>query len=242
MNTVSWLAQQENLISIRPREPGRAAPHAGQPARSTVHVAFSVLLVPVAVFGARLLRLVAEAIAMGGSSPRSPWSLVLAGWSATSTTSRSQEPAPPADSASEKPFASVKADDIEELRITAGGETTRLKKPGTTWSIVEPVRADADAGEVSSITGSLASLEIERVVDEKPADLKAFGLEPARIDVRFKVKGQAAEQRDPAGRQDADRRATSTPSCPTRRACSWWQSHLEPRSTRPLSRCATRRC
>jgi len=33
------------------------------------------------------------------------------------------------------------------------------------------------------------------VVDEKPADLKPFGLEPARIDVAFKVKGQAAEQR-----------------------------------------------
>jgi hypothetical protein len=33
------------------------------------------------------------------------------------------------------------------------------------------------------------------VVDEKPADLKGFGLDPARIDVRFKVKGQNAERR-----------------------------------------------
>ena len=35
----------------------------------------------------------------------------------------------------------------------------------------------------------------QRVVDEKPADLKGFGLDPARIDVRFKVKGQNAERR-----------------------------------------------
>ena len=102
-------------------------------------------------------------------------------------------PAEP-DSAKEKPFAAVKADDIEELQITAAGEATRLKKSGTTWSIVEPVQAEADGGEVSSLTGSLASLEVGRVVDEKPADLKAFGLEPARVDVRFKVKGQPAER------------------------------------------------
>ena len=105
-----------------------------------------------------------------------------------------KEPAPPED-APQKAFTSVEADAIEELRITAGGETTRLTKAGDTWSIVEPVRADADAGEVSSITGSLSSLQIEQVVDEKPADLTPFGLEPARIDVAFKVKGQAAEQR-----------------------------------------------
>jgi hypothetical protein len=100
-----------------------------------------------------------------------------------------------ADSAKEKPFAAVKADDIEEVQITASDETTRLKKSGTSWSIVEPVQADADAGEVSSITTNLASLEVSRVVDEKPADLKGFGLEPPRVDVRFKAKGQTAERR-----------------------------------------------
>jgi len=105
-----------------------------------------------------------------------------------------KDPAPPED-APQKAFASVEADAIEELRITAGGETTRLTKTGNTWSIVEPVRADADASEVSSITGSLSSLEYDQVVDEKPADLKPFGLDPARIEVAFKVKGQAAEQR-----------------------------------------------
>ena len=33
-----------------------------------------------------------------------------------------------AEGAKEKPFASVKADDIEEVQIIAAGETTRLKK------------------------------------------------------------------------------------------------------------------
>jgi hypothetical protein len=102
---------------------------------------------------------------------------------------------PDASSTKEKPFSAVKADDIEEVQITAANDTTRLKKSGTTWAIVEPVQADADANEVSSITSNLASFEIDRVVDDKPADLKAFGLEPARVDVRFKVKGNGTERR-----------------------------------------------
>ena len=102
---------------------------------------------------------------------------------------------PDADSTKEKPFAAVKADDIEELQLTAGNDTTRLKKSGATWSIVEPVQADADTGELTGIANNLAAFEVSRVVDEKPADLKAFGLEPPAMDVRFKVKGQAAEHR-----------------------------------------------
>jgi len=100
-----------------------------------------------------------------------------------------------AEGAKEKPFASVKADDIEEVQIQASNDTTRLKKSGGTWSIVEPVQAEADAGEISSITSNLSSFEVSRVVDEKPSDLKGFGLEPARMDVRFKIKGQGTERR-----------------------------------------------
>src|SRR6185503_15539354 len=81
---------------------------------------------------------------------------------------------PAADSVKEKPFGELKADDVEELQLTAQGETTRLKKSGTAWAIVEPVQAEADAGEVSGIAGNLASFEVSRVVDEKPADLKGF--------------------------------------------------------------------
>jgi hypothetical protein len=120
--------------------------------------------------------------------------LVLAGLGGYIYYLDNKEPAPPED-AREKAFTSVEADAIEELRIAAGGETTRLTKSGGAWTIVEPVKADADAGEAGSIASGLASLEIEQVVDEKPADLKTFGLDPARIDVSFKTKGQTTEQR-----------------------------------------------
>jgi hypothetical protein len=99
------------------------------------------------------------------------------------------------DSEKEKAFTSVTAEDIEEVQIkSADGETTRLTKADGTWRLVEPVQAEADESELSSIASSLASLDIQRVVDENAADLKQYGLEPGRIEVAFRSKG-AQEQR-----------------------------------------------
>ena len=59
----------------------------------------------------------------------------------------------------EKPFGTLQADDIEEVQIkSAEGETTRLQKTENNWQLVEPVKAAADTGEMSTIASSLASL------------------------------------------------------------------------------------
>ena len=91
----------------------------------------------------------------------------------------------------EKLFESLEADNIEEVQIkSADGETTRLQKADGAWQLVEPVKAAADTSEITSIASSLASLEIQRVVDENPADLKQYGLEPARVEVAFRPQGE----------------------------------------------------
>ena len=96
----------------------------------------------------------------------------------------------------EQAFASVTADDIEEVRITsASGETSRLTKTDGSWRLVEPVQTEADENEISSITSSLASLDIQRVVDENPGDLKQYGLDPARLEVGFRSTGSTEERR-----------------------------------------------
>jgi hypothetical protein len=91
----------------------------------------------------------------------------------------------------EKPFTSLEADAIEEVQIkSADGETTRLQKADGKWQLVEPVQAAADTNEMTTIASSLASLEIQRVVDENASDLTQYGLEPARIEVAFRSKGE----------------------------------------------------
>jgi hypothetical protein len=96
----------------------------------------------------------------------------------------------------ESVFADVSADDIQEVQIKVGeGETARVQKAGDAWRLVEPVQADADSTELSSITNSLASIDVQRVVDENATDLAQYGLEPARIEVAYRVEGEEQPRR-----------------------------------------------
>jgi hypothetical protein len=98
----------------------------------------------------------------------------------------------------------VDADKIDELEIKSeSGEKTTLRRKGSDWDIVQPVAAPSDQAAVSGITSNLSSVEIQRVVDENPADLKEFGLAEPRVEVAFKANGQQRRlqlgQKTPSG-------------------------------------------
>jgi uncharacterized protein DUF4340 len=85
----------------------------------------------------------------------------------------------------------VESDKIDEISVKSeGGERTRLQKSGTEWKIASAADAKPDTGEISGLTSNLSSLELERVVDENPPDLKEYGLAQPRIEVAFKSGGQ----------------------------------------------------
>jgi hypothetical protein len=95
-----------------------------------------------------------------------------------------------------KAYATLNVDQIEEVQVrNASGETTRVQKIGDDWQIVEPVKADADDGVVGTVTSNVGTLEVQRVVDENPGDLAQYGLNPARIEVGFRLKDQKDFQR-----------------------------------------------
>jgi hypothetical protein len=90
----------------------------------------------------------------------------------------------------DKVFAGLQADKIEELRITtAGGDATTAKKDNGAWQVLQPVTAKADESEVSGITSALASIDVVRVIDENPSNLNEYGLSNPRIEVDFKAAG-----------------------------------------------------
>ena len=98
---------------------------------------------------------------------------------------------PAAADAKPKAFTELAADTIEEIRIkNADGETSHVQKVGENWQLLEPNKAAADTGVVGTVTSNLSTLEVQRVVDENPSDLAQYGLEPARIDVSFRLKDQ----------------------------------------------------
>jgi Domain of unknown function (DUF4340) len=97
--------------------------------------------------------------------------------------------AKPADTGSkqEKVFAGVDADKVQEIKVKSeSGDATTLKKEGGAWKIVAPVSAAASDADAQGIANTIGSLEIDRVVDENPADLKDYGLAQPRIDIEFK--------------------------------------------------------
>lgn len=90
----------------------------------------------------------------------------------------------------DKVFA-VESDKIDEIAVKSeSGDRTTLRRNGKIWEIVQPAAAAVDEGAVSGITSNLSSVEIQRVVEENPADLKEFGLGDPRVEVAFKSRGQ----------------------------------------------------
>jgi hypothetical protein len=107
----------------------------------------------------------------------------------------SGKPATPAGEEAKAKVFSVTADKIAELAVRpAAGDPTVLRKTNGTWQIVQPIESAADESEVSGITAGLASLEIQRVVDENPGDLKRYGLAQPRVDIAFKAAGDRNER------------------------------------------------
>jgi len=117
--------------------------------------------------------------------------VVLAGLSAYIYFVTSKKPANDSEAGPtrEKVFAALQADKIDELRIKSESGETALKKSGADWSVTEPASLPADQSGVSGITSSLAQVDIVRIVDENPADLKDYGLATPRIEVDFKATG-----------------------------------------------------
>ena len=98
---------------------------------------------------------------------------------------------PATDSKLEKVFTGVEADKIERVTVTsAAGEKTTVQKQGTTWQVTAPAAVPADEAELSGIASNLASVEMQRVVDDQATDFKQYGLDPARIAVTFMSGGK----------------------------------------------------
>lgn len=99
--------------------------------------------------------------------------------------------APESASKQEKVFAGVEADKIEQVTVTSTkGEKTTVQKQGSAWQVTAPAAVPADEAELSGMTSNLASLEVQRVVDEQASDFKQYGLEPAKVSVAFRSAGK----------------------------------------------------
>jgi Domain of unknown function (DUF4340) len=79
---------------------------------------------------------------------------------------------------------SVDQKQIDGIRIVKpGDEPIELAKLAGTWQIAKPMPLSADQDAVGMLTGSLATLNADRLIDEHPANLNDFGLASPALEV-----------------------------------------------------------
>jgi hypothetical protein len=89
----------------------------------------------------------------------------------------------PAPDAAPK-IAEIPADQIRQVDVVKGTETLTVRRgDGDRWALVSPKPVRADQDSVSSMVGSFSSLTSDRLINEKPADLKIYGLDAPQMSV-----------------------------------------------------------
>ncbi len=120
--------------------------------------------------------------------------VVLAGlagalwWSNKSEDAKAKEP--PKDANAAPKILALNEPGIRQIEIKKGdGTDTIVKKDDSgKWSIVAPKPVPADQSAVGGVTSAATNLTAERIVDDHPADLSSYGLQPAVIEVDFTMK------------------------------------------------------
>jgi len=95
-----------------------------------------------------------------------------------------------AAAAKDRLWKDLDAKDVEEVVITKGPDTVRLRKADGAWALTAPVAAKADARAVEDLATSLTTLRVEREIEANPAKPADYGLEPPAATVTFTIKGQ----------------------------------------------------
>ena len=99
----------------------------------------------------------------------------------------------PADASTK--LLSIPADQFQEIKIKKlTGEVIRLRNANGKWQIVEPKALPADQDTLGSLVSTLSSLNADKVVEDKAADLKPYGLDNPTLDVSvLKKDGKTGE-------------------------------------------------
>jgi hypothetical protein len=108
--------------------------------------------------------------------------------SETTPSSSSADATPPAPK-----ILTLKDADISAIAIKKKGadETELAKDASGKWQITAPKPLAADQDAVTSVVSSVSSLNSERLVDDKPSDVKQFGLAAPELEVDVTTKDKS---------------------------------------------------
>jgi len=83
----------------------------------------------------------------------------------------------------------LSSEEVEKIIFKTEEETiTFAKNDEGNWLITNPLEAKADKYEVDRIAGDFSALDIDRVVEEEPAELEKYGIPQREISLFYKDK------------------------------------------------------
>jgi len=104
---------------------------------------------------------------------------------------RAGKKTPAFDDAS-KPAFTMQADDVTSITVSHPGKTDqpsiRLDYRNGQWTIMQPLDTGADQSAARGIADGLVSARISQTEPGSPDRLKAYGLDPARVELQFQLK------------------------------------------------------
>ncbi len=109
---------------------------------------------------------------------------VLGGLTWWSNKSQADKAKTPADTATK--LLTIPDDQFQEIKIQKlTGELLDLKRENGKWQMTAPKAMPADQDAAGSIVSALANLNADKVVEDKAADLKPYGLDTPTLDVQI---------------------------------------------------------
>lgn len=85
----------------------------------------------------------------------------------------------------QKKLFAVKKESVNAIEMRVRGVETKIVRADGRWVITAPIRADGDQTAIDALVGAFDTLRAERTVEEKPADIMAYGLATPEITIRL---------------------------------------------------------
>lgn len=84
------------------------------------------------------------------------------------------------------------ATEIQSVRILSREEGVvsliHLTKEGEVWRLTEPIEAEGNQEEIANILEALGEVKIQRIIEEHPSHLEAFGLDKPILQVEVLLR------------------------------------------------------
>ncbi len=109
-------------------------------------------------------------------------------WSNKREEAKAKEP--PKDANAAPKILALSEPDIRRIEIKKrdGTDTIVKKDDSGKWSLTAPQALPADQAAVGGVTSAATNLAGERIVDDHPADLASYGLQPPAIEITYTMK------------------------------------------------------